>query len=142
MPKEHPLPLTHAEATELAEELEKAVARVRMDFIRSRRPDLDDHATTVIYREIALALGRCCVRYGFDILPEATASHIDRLEVAIAEANAAQERYRVAHVMPPTRFPEASHQGNGKIEPIPLHTAARFGGSHHEGCSCERCRGE
>lgn len=138
MPKELPLPLTHSEAKELAEEIEKAIARVRMDFIRSRRPDLDDptgdnkHGTIVIYREIALALGRCCVRYGFDLLSPATATYIDRLEVALAEANATQERYRESHIMPPSTFPEHSNQGNGRG----LYVCVRCGRSSDSPCSC------
>lgn len=145
MPKELPLPLTHAEATELAEEIEKAIARVRMEFVRSRRPDLDDqtgdnpHGTTVMYRELSLALGRCCVRYGFDLLAPAAASHIDRLEVALAEANATQERFRQSHIVPPAKFPEHSNQGNGKTDRF---LGADLAGKHHEGCGCELCRGD
>lgn len=162
MPKELPLPLTHAEATELAEKIEEAIARVRMDFIRARRPDLDDprgenpHGTKVIYREISLALGRCCVRYGFDLLAPAAASHIDRLEVALAEANAQQERFREAHIVPPAKFPEHSNQGNGRVieERCPKHGTLdcncetgrqhrlTINGHHHDGCSCERCRAD
>ncbi len=145
MPKELPLPLTHAEAKELADDIEQAVARVRMDFIRRRRPDLDDpngnnaHGTKVIYHELALALGRCCVRYGFDILPDAAASHIDRLEVALAEANATQERFRESHIVPPAKFPDGSHQGNGKAPGKFL--GSDLAGKHHDGCTCELCRG-
>lgn len=105
MAKYLPTPLTAAEGSALAEEIEIAIAAVRLRFVRERRPDLDNYAgenpegEAVLYRELALALGRACVRYGFDLLPDAAASAIDRLEVTLAEQNAKLERFKIAHTM-------------------------------------------
>lgn len=102
-----PTPLTAAEAASLAEEIEMAIASTRLRFVRERRPDLDNYAgdnpegEAVLYREVALALGRACVRYGFDILPDAAASAIDRLEVMVAEQNAKLEQFKIASMASP-----------------------------------------
>lgn len=128
-----PQPLTAAQATQLSEEVELAIAAVRLRFVRDIRPDLDNYAgdneegDAVLYREIALALGRACVRYGFDILPDAAASAIDRLEIAIAEQNAKLEQFKIASIAP------ASTNGHACDHPLNRQISV-YGGIRCDAC--------
>ncbi len=77
------------EARELADELECAIADVRDRFRKKHDAELRG-----LEHEIALALGRSCVRYGFDLLPDMAGRAIDRLEVCVAELESKLEAAR------------------------------------------------
>jgi hypothetical protein len=86
--------LDYRNARDLADEIETAVARIRLRFREAADPKALEH-------EIALALGRAACRYGFDILPPMASTAIDRLECAVAELHGKIERHRDAITPPP-----------------------------------------
>lgn len=81
--------LSAATARQLADEVESAVAQVRVRFVAA---GADERG---LEHEIMLALARAAVRYGFDLLPTMAATSIERLEIMVAELEAKISAARV-----------------------------------------------
>lgn len=85
-----PLRMNHQDASTLADEIGAEIDRIAARYRRQ------GYATASIEAELTLVLGRACLRRGVDLLPRAAEDHINRLEVALAEAEAKVSRDKIA----------------------------------------------
>lgn len=105
-----PLRMTHTEARQLAEIIDDEIERIVASYRRQ------GFASTTIDAEVTLILGRQLLRRGVDFLPATAGANIERLEVALAVAEANVSRAKIADGSVDGNMPRG---GRAQIRGIP-----------------------